>query len=214
MAGATLPFDSVGAWLSARIQREFPSLRQAAFKLRVDRGTLAGYANGEKVPPDLFVRRFAREFGDDEGAALELARRTRAVQDDAAAMPVGAFEATEVLFVPIVSDVGAGGGYVTEGIWAMTPIRGASRDLVAFRVRGDSLLPRIEAGELLIVDRRRNWSDGDLVVARVGDELLAKRWYKEGDQVRLKADAPGYADVVDGDVEVIGVVIASQRLFM
>jgi phage repressor protein C with HTH and peptisase S24 domain len=194
MAGATLPFDSVGAWLSARIQREFPSLRQAAFKLRVDRGTLAGYANGEKVPPDLFVRRFAREFGDDEGAALELARRTRAVQDDAAAMPVG--------------------GYVTEGIWAMTPIRGASRDLVAFRVRGDSLLPRIEAGELLIVDRRRNWSDGDLVVARVGDELLAKRWYKEGDQVRLKADAPGYADVVDGDVEVIGVVIASQRLFM
>ena len=43
------------------------------------------------------------------------------------------------------------------------------------RVAGDSMSPRIEPGELLIVDRMVETKDDDIVIARINDELCVKR---------------------------------------
>ena len=50
------------------------------------------------------------------------------------------------------------------------------------RVTGDSMEPEIQAGALLIVDRMAETSDGDIVVARLADELCVKqlRFEKNG----------------------------------
>ena len=43
------------------------------------------------------------------------------------------------------------------------------------RVGGDSMEPVIGEGALLVVDRMAETKDGDIVVARLGDEFLVKR---------------------------------------
>ena len=43
------------------------------------------------------------------------------------------------------------------------------------RVDGDSMVPSIQPGALLVVDRMAETKDGDIVVARLGDEFLVKR---------------------------------------
>ncbi len=61
-----------------------------------------------------------------------------------------------------------------------------SRDLVRHplatyyvRVDGDSMEPLIRPGALLLVDRMVESKEGDIVVARVGDELCVKRLHVE-----------------------------------
>jgi DNA polymerase V len=49
------------------------------------------------------------------------------------------------------------------------------------RVEGDSMEPRIHPGEMLVVDRMAEAKDGDIVVARLGQEFTVKRLHTEED---------------------------------
>lgn len=120
-------------------------------------------------------------------------------------------ELTGVLLVPKIGSVSAGGGYVASGYEVIGPIRDASRNLVAFDVRGDCMAPRIEAGDVVIVDLSQPWSNGKIVLARVDDELIVKRAHEDQDGVRLSADAEGFADVVGTDVQILGVVVKIMK---
>jgi SOS-response transcriptional repressor LexA len=120
-------------------------------------------------------------------------------------------ELTGVLLVPKIGSVSAGGGYVSSGYEVIGPIRDASRNLVAFDVRGDCMAPRIEAGDVVIVDLARAWSDGAIVLARVGDELIVKRAHENGAGMTLSADAAGFADVAGAEVQVLGVVVRIMK---
>lgn len=70
-------FATTSAWLTARVRAGYPSVRRAAAALGVDRGALASYMDGIKVPPDAFLRHFARDFGDPAEQVLALAHRSR-----------------------------------------------------------------------------------------------------------------------------------------
>jgi DNA polymerase V len=64
------------------------------------------------------------------------------------------------------------------------------------RVDGDSM---IEAGilpdALLVVDRMAEVREGDVVVARLGDELCVKRFHHEGGRVWLKPANKNYEPI-------------------
>ena len=81
------------------------------------------------------------------------------------------------------------------------------------RVEGDSMEPRIHSGELLVVDRMVATKDGDIVVARLGQEFTVKRLHTEEDgSVWLVAENPTYQPirVSEGmDFEVWGRVMYS-----
>jgi DNA polymerase V len=81
------------------------------------------------------------------------------------------------------------------------------------RVEGDSMEPRIHRGELLVVDRMVETKDGDIIVARVGEEFTVKRLYTEGDgSILLVSENPSYEPirVTEGmDFEVWGRVMYS-----
>jgi len=49
------------------------------------------------------------------------------------------------------------------------------------RVAGDSMLPIIQPGALLLVDRMIETKEGDVIIARIGDELCVKKLHIEGD---------------------------------
>jgi DNA polymerase V len=81
------------------------------------------------------------------------------------------------------------------------------------RVEGDSMEPRIHAGELLVVDRMAETRDGDIVVARLGCEFIVKRLHTEEDGgIRLLSENAEYApiQIAEGmDFEVWGRVMYS-----
>lgn len=81
------------------------------------------------------------------------------------------------------------------------------------RVEGDSMEPRIHCGELLVVDRMVETKDGDVVVARFGEEFTVKRLHTEEDgRIWLVSENPSYEpiQVAEGmDFEVWGRVMYS-----
>jgi repressor LexA len=84
------------------------------------------------------------------------------------------------------------------------------------KVRGDSMIDDgIFDGDLVIISRREQAYNGEMVVASVSGEVTLKRIYREGERVRLQpANAtmsPIYAPA--RDVAVQGVVVGLMRRF-
>jgi DNA polymerase V len=81
------------------------------------------------------------------------------------------------------------------------------------RVEGDSMEPLIRPGALLLVDRMAESQEGDIVIARVGDELCVKRLHTgEDGRIRLLSENSAYAPIViaeEVDFEVWGRVMYS-----
>ncbi len=84
------------------------------------------------------------------------------------------------------------------------------------KVRGDSMIDDgILDGDLVIIARREQAYNGEMVVANVNGEVTLKRIYREGERVRLQpanaAMSPIYASA--RDVSVQGVVVGLMRRF-
>lgn len=50
-------------------------------------------------------------------------------------------------------------------------------------------------GDMLAVHSTQVAHNGQIIVARVGDEVTVKRFFKVGDQVRLQAENPDFPDI-------------------
>lgn len=88
-------------------------------------------------------------------------------------------------------------------------------DCYALRVRGDSMIDDgIREGDLVLVERRSEAHNGEIVVAVLPDETATlKRFYREGAKVRLQpANATLQARIVDS-VEIRGVVLGVLRRY-
>ncbi|HEY3056444.1 MAG TPA: transcriptional repressor LexA [Thermoanaerobaculia bacterium] len=84
------------------------------------------------------------------------------------------------------------------------------------KVRGDSMVDDgILDGDLVIIARREQAYNGEMVVANVNGEVTLKRIYREGERVRLQPAnslmSPIYASACD--VAVQGVVVGLMRRF-
>lgn len=88
-------------------------------------------------------------------------------------------------------------------------------DCYALRVRGDSMIEDgIREGDLVLVERRSDARNGEIVVAVLPDETATlKRLYREGGKFRLQpANAALAAKIVD-EVEVRGIVLGVIRRY-
>ncbi len=85
------------------------------------------------------------------------------------------------------------------------------------RVSGDSMRGAgIFDGDLLIVDRSVECSDGCIVVARIADEFTLKRMLKKGNRVFLRPENENFASIEvteDSDCEIWGRVVGSVRRY-
>ena len=82
----------------------------------------------------------------------------------------------------------------------------------ALRVRGDSMInAAILSGDLVVVRPQQHADDGQIVVARIGDEATVKRLRRRNGQVWLMPENDNY-DPIDGtEAEIIGLVKAVVR---
>lgn len=89
------------------------------------------------------------------------------------------------------------------------------RDVYALRVRGDSMIEDgVHDGDIVLVERRHDAADGDMVVAVLPDEhATLKRIYKERKGWRLQPSHPTLEPILTPKVEVRGKVIGVVRRF-
>ena len=82
----------------------------------------------------------------------------------------------------------------------------------ALRVRGDSMInAAILPGDLVIVRPQQTADDGQIVVARIGDEATVKRLRRRQGKIWLMPENDSY-DPIDGtEAELIGIVKAVYR---
>ena len=90
-------------------------------------------------------------------------------------------------------------------------------DTFALEVRGDSMIEdHICSGDLILLEKVSQARDGDIVVALVANaETTLKRFYREGDKVRLQPANSALKPIVvpAGDVQIQGRLLAVLRKY-
>jgi repressor LexA len=93
---------------------------------------------------------------------------------------------------------------------------GRSGDHYVLQVVGESMIGEgIHDGDLVVVQRCDRAAAGDMVVALMGEEATLKRFYPEGDEVRLQPSNPAMQPlrVPAADLRVQGVVVGLMRRY-
>ena len=120
--------------------------------------------------------------------------------------------------IPLVGRVAAGKPILAEeNIEEVLPLKGlfpANEDLFALRVQGDSMIEAgIFEGDLVVVRPQPTAEDGEIVVAILDDEGTVKRYFREGDRVRLEPANSNYSPIITREARVVGKVIGLIRRF-
>ncbi|HEX2643192.1 MAG TPA: transcriptional repressor LexA [Thermoanaerobaculia bacterium] len=89
-------------------------------------------------------------------------------------------------------------------------------DHYVLRVVGESMIDEgIHDGDFVIVQRRELAEPGEMVVALIGDDATLKRFYPEGDMVRLQPSNPTMQAfrVSARELKIQGIVVGLMRKF-
>ncbi len=82
----------------------------------------------------------------------------------------------------------------------------------ALRVRGDSMINAgILSGDKVVVRPQSTAEDGQIVVARIGDEATVKRLRRRNGQIWLMPENPAYEPIDGSEAELVGLVKAVVR---
>ena len=118
--------------------------------------------------------------------------------------------------LPLVGSVAAGQPVLAEenieDYVEIPPIAGGDAGEFLLRVRGDSMKDAgILEGDHVVVRRQETATDGEIVVAQIGDEATVKRFFREPDHVRLQPENDDYEPIITREVEILGKVVGVMR---
>lgn len=104
------------------------------------------------------------------------------------------------LTLPLVGRVAAGSPILAqehiEQQYALSPSLFSATPDYLLRVRGMSMRDAgILDGDLLAIRRTTEARNGQIVVARLGDDVTVKRWKRDGDQAWLLPENPDFAPI-------------------
>ena len=123
----------------------------------------------------------------------------------------------EQLGLPLIGSVAAGSPLLAVenqlGRLQLDPKLFAPRADYLLKVRGNSMTGAgILDGDLLAVHKTAEARSGQIVVARLGDEVTVKRLRRKGSRIELIAENPDYAPiVVDGPLAIEGLAVGLIR---
>lgn len=118
--------------------------------------------------------------------------------------------------LPLVGHVAAGQPVLAEENiedYVQTPsFAGGEQGAYLLRVRGDSMKNvGILDDDLVVVKPQEEATDGEIVVALVGEEATVKRFYREPDHIRLQPENESMGPIRSKDVRVLGKVVGLMR---
>jgi repressor LexA len=118
--------------------------------------------------------------------------------------------------LPLVGHVAAGEPILAEEnieeyIEIPDVIGGEDGDYV-LRVRGESMVEAgIFEGDYVVVRPAEEASDGEIVVALIGEEATVKRYFRESDHIRLQPENAAMEPIRSAEASVLGRVIGVVR---
>ena len=118
--------------------------------------------------------------------------------------------------LPLVGQVAAGSPVLAEENiedYVQVPrVAGGEDGEYVLRVRGESMRDAgILEGDFVVVRPQQTASDGDVVVALVGEEATVKRFFREADHVRLQPENREMEPIRSKDVRILGRVVGLFR---
>jgi len=118
--------------------------------------------------------------------------------------------------VPLVGQVAAGTPILAEenieDQFEIPAVIGADSGDYALRIQGDSMRDAgILQDDFVVVHPADDADNGQIVVAMIEDEATVKRFFREGDKVRLQPENPAYSPIITQEAQVLGHVIGVFR---
>jgi repressor LexA len=118
--------------------------------------------------------------------------------------------------LPLLGQVAAGTPIVAEENVEehieTPPCAGGENGDYLLRVRGESMKKvGIMDGDLVVVKRQETARDGEIIVALVEEEATVKRFFREGDHIRLQPENDEMEAILVRDVSVVGRVVGLMR---
>ena len=119
--------------------------------------------------------------------------------------------------IPILGDVAAGAPILAQECiddYLTFDCGGQEENYFALRVRGESMLGAgILPGDVVVVRRQQTASNGEIVVALLGEEATVKRLARRSGMVWLLPENDGYQPIDGREARVLGKVTAVVRLY-
>ena len=148
--------------------------------------------------------------------ALELSAHRRAARPERAGAGEARFHT-----LPLVGEIAAGGPLLAEQnideyLGVPEPLAHGGEEFL-LRVKGDSMVNAgILDGDFVVVERRQDARNGDIVVALAGadesaDEATVKRFFREDGRVRLQPENEALEPIYADHVQILGRVIGVFR---
>lgn len=139
--------------------------------------------------------------------AIELADRT---------------QPADVHRLPVLGEIAAGGPLlaeqnVEEYVAVPEPLSRGGEEEFILRVKGDSMVNAgILDGDFVVVQRRQDASNGEIVVALAGEDEVAeeatvKRFFRENGRIRLQPENDELEPIYADHVQILGKVIGVFR---
>jgi repressor LexA len=118
--------------------------------------------------------------------------------------------------IPVVGNVAAGEPILADEniddyVQVPSTIGGEGGDYI-LQVRGDSMVNAgILDGDFVVVRPAKQASNGEIVVALLGDEATVKRYFRERNAIRLQPENDDHEPIRTQDAELLGKVIGVFR---
>jgi repressor LexA len=118
--------------------------------------------------------------------------------------------------LPLIGSVAAGQPVLAEenieDYIEVPPMAGGEEGEFILRVRGESMKDAgILPDDFVVVRPQETATDGDVVVAMVGEEATVKRFFRESDHVRLQPENAAMEPIRSREVRVLGRVVGLFR---
>ena len=192
--------------------RQDAGLSQAelAEKLDLNTRTYGSYERGERDVSTALLRKICQVLKISSDVLLET-KATHSIEPNAVVL-----SQDKIHLIPVFGSVAAGfGAYASSDIIEYIPLYVENdfdvEDTICIIVKGQSMYPKIEDGDRIVVRRQDSVDNGRIAVVMIGDEAVVKRVNFDGDCLELTSFNPEYPPrILQGaelaNVKIVGLV--------
>lgn len=119
--------------------------------------------------------------------------------------------------IPVLGNVAAGAPILAEEYvedYLTFDTQGQEDEHFALKIRGESMLRAgILPGDLVVVHRQSTASNGEIVIALLGEEATCKRFLRKDGHIWLLPENDGYQPIDGDSAQLLGKVVAVVRRY-
>ena len=195
------------------------SLSELARRTDMAKSAISRYFNKTRQFPLNRVNDFAKALNTTPEYLLDVTPKQILSSESSSSHKIKAFK------IPVLGDVAA--GIPIEAVEDIIDFEEIDEELASkgeffgLRIKGNSMSPRIQSGDVVIVRVQSDAESGDIVIAKVnGDDACCKKLQKHDEGISLISLNPEYEpmffskkDIADLPVHIIGKVVELRGKF-